>query len=70
MECAGLCLSKESCHAFRWIPQIDFSDAEDNICRLLKIDDICLTMDYNPMDFNPIEIYADANENIPSCTGW
>ena len=57
VECAGLCLSKESCHAFQWIPQ--------NICKLLKIDGICLETDNNP-----IEIYADANIDIPSCIGW
>ena len=58
VECAGLCLSIETCHAF------DFNRAGYNICRLLKIDGICLTTDYDP-----VEIYADANIDIPSCAG-
>ena len=64
VECAGLCLSIEDCHAFNWISSADFNLAGDNMCRLLEIDEICLTTDYDP-----IEIYADANIVIPSCAG-
>ena len=64
VECAGLCLSIETCHAFNWIASADFNLAGDNICRLLKIDGICLTTDYDP-----IEIYVDASIDILSCAG-
>ena len=64
VECAGLCLSIENCHAFNWISAANFNLAGDDICRLLKIDGICLTTDYDP-----IEIYVDAKIDIPSCAG-
>ena len=65
VECAGLCLSKESCHAFHWTQQTDVTTVRDNVCKLLKIDEICLETNNNP-----IEIYADADIDIPSCIGW
>ena len=64
VECAGLCLSIENCHAFYWIAAGEFSLAGANFCRLFKIDGICLTTDYDP-----VEIYSDANIDIPSCAG-
>ena len=63
VECAGFCLSLQTCHAFRWIGSND--EQPNNICKILNKESLCLTSSNNP-----IEIYADKNEYFPSCAGW
>ena len=62
VECAGFCLSLQTCHAFRWIGSNE--QQPNNICQRLDKDSLCLTSDNSP-----IEIYVDSNENFPDCAG-
>ena len=62
VECAGFCLSLQTCHAFRWIGSND--EQPNNICQRLDKDSVCLTSGNNP-----IEIYVDSNENFSDCAG-
>ena len=62
VECAGFCLSLQTCHAFCWIGSNE--KQANNLCLVLEKDSLCLTSDNNS-----IEIYIDSNENFPDCPG-
>ena len=64
VECAGLCLSIENCHAFYWV---------DSECKLISppsttfeisTDNGMMTICLDHQNWNPLEVYAD-NSNIP-----
>ena len=61
MECAGYCLSVQTCYAFQWLT-LSKTDAR-NSCVLLKEDGICYDED------ELVEIYVDATGMIPHCPG-
>ena len=60
VECAGLCLSREFCFGFQWIPPNQENDFFS--CQLLKRQTLCKN-ERKPS----IEIYIGENENVPAC---